>query len=105
MPKEASKMNSFFLDKKGAPFFVLGLQSHNSSTGTNMIGKTIHAIKQYGGNTLEAPVYWNRLEPEKDRYDLSLVQSLIDEARAADLRLVILWFAASKNGHPKYAPD
>ncbi len=98
-------MNDFFRDKQGRPFLALGLQAHNSSTGTEMIEKAIRAVKLYGGNVLEAPVYWYAVEPEKDRYDLSLVKGLIDQTRQAGLKLVILWFGASKNSHPNYAPD
>lgn len=98
-------MNTFFQDEKGHPMFLLGLQAHNSSTGTNLIKKTIHAIKQYGGNLLEAPIYWNLIEAVKDNYDMKLVKNLIDETREAGLKLIILWFATSKNGHPNYAPD
>lgn len=98
-------MNDFLKDENGKPMFLLGLQAHNSSTGTDMIGKTIQAIKQYDGNLLEAPIYWNIIEREKDCYDMSLMKELIDEARAADLKLIILWFATSKNGHPNYVPE
>ncbi|MFQ9151379.1 MAG: hypothetical protein ACLR6B_07460 [Blautia sp.] len=56
-------------------------------------------MKAYGGNCLEAPVYWYRLEPEKDVYEMELVKDLIDETRAVGLKLIILWFGMSKNGH------
>lgn len=97
--------NDFFTDKDGKPFMPVGLQAHNSSTGTPLIGKAIQAVKAYGGNCLEAPVYWYAVEPEKDRYDMELVRGLIDEARGASLALIILWFGMSKNGHPNYAPE
>lgn len=98
-------MNDFLKDKNGQPMLLLGLQAHNSSTGTDMIKKTIHAVSLYGGNLLEAPVYWNKIEIEQDIYDMTLVKDLIDETREAGLKLIILWFAASKNGHPNYTPD
>ena len=60
----------------------MGLQAHNSSTGTELIGKSIQAVKAYGGNCLEAPVYWYRLEPEKDVYEMELVNESIETARA-----------------------
>jgi hypothetical protein len=37
-------MNDFFRDENGRAMLLLGLQAHNSSTGTDMIKKTIHAI-------------------------------------------------------------
>lgn len=98
-------MNQFFTDKQGNPMLLLGLQCMNSSTGSSLIHRAIHAVKLYGGNVLEAPIYWNVIEPEMDRYDMTLLKNLIDQVRAADLHLIILWFATSKNGHPNYAPD
>jgi hypothetical protein len=98
-------MNDFLKDEHGQPMFLLGLQAHNSSTGTDMIKKAIKAVSLYEGNLLEAPIYWNRIEPQKDHYDMSLLKDLIDETRNAGLKLIILWFATSKNGHPNYVPD
>ena len=98
-------MNDFLRTRDGKPFFAAGLQSHNSSTGTRLIEKTMDAIALYHGNTMEAPVYWYQLEPEQDVYDMSLVQGLIDQARSRGLYLIILWFGANKNGHPNYAPE
>ena len=98
-------MNDFFRDENGQPMFLLGLQAHNSSTGTDMIKKAIKSISLYGGNLLEAPIYWNQIEAEQDVYDMKLVKDLIDETREAGLKLIILWFATSKNGHPNYVPD
>ena len=40
--------NTFFQDAAGKPFMPIGLQVHNSSTGSNMIKKAIQAVKAYG---------------------------------------------------------
>lgn len=88
--------NTFFQDAAGKPFMPIGLQVHNSSTGSNMIKKAIQAVKAYGGNCLEAPVYWCCVEPEQDRYDMELVKGIVDEARSAGLHLILLWFGTSK---------
>ncbi|WP_373218255.1 beta-galactosidase [Ruminococcus sp. 5_1_39BFAA] len=100
-----SNENGFLCDRTGKPVFLTGLQCHNSSSGTEMIDRTIEAIHQYGGNLLEAPVYWCEVEKEKDCYDMSLVAGLVDKAREAGLYLIPLWFGASKNGLFTYAPD
>lgn len=96
---------TFFKDEKGRDFFPVGLQAHNSSTGTDMIQKAVRAVRAYGGNCLEAPVYWYRLEPEMNTYEMDLVKNVIDQAREADLKLILLWFGMSKNGHPNYVPE
>ena len=98
-------MNRFFTDKQGNPLLLTGLQAHNSSTGTDMLDKAIHAVKLYGGNVLETPIYWYAIEPEKDHYDMSLIRETIDRTRKAGLYLILLWFGTSKNGHPNYVPE
>ena len=98
-------MNGFFKDIHGNPLFLTGLQAHNSSTGTDMLDKAIRAVQLYGGNTLETPIYWYAIEPEKDVYDMALVKDTIDRTRAAGLHLILLWFGTSKNGHPNYVPE
>lgn len=97
--------NTFLRDAQGKPFMPIGLQAHNSSTGTALIKKAVRAVKLYGGNCLETPVYWYRIEPEMDCYDFSMVKDVIEEAREAGLHLILLWFGTSKNGHPNYVPE
>ncbi|HHV10903.1 MAG TPA: DUF5597 domain-containing protein [Clostridiales bacterium] len=97
--------SDFFYNRKGEPVFLTGLQCHNSSVGTELIDSTIQAIHLYGGNLLEAPVYWCEVEAEEDCYDFSMVKTLVDKAKAAGLYLIPLWFGASKNGLFTYAPD
>ena len=97
--------NTFFKDVSGKPFMPVGLQAHNSSTGTGLIKKALRAMAAFGGNCLEAPVYWYCVEPEMDRYDMDLVKGIIDETRTAGLHLILLWFGTSKNGHPNYVPE
>lgn len=96
----------FFRDKEGRPILPLGLQVHNSSTGDPiMMDREIAAVKAYGGNLLEAPVYWFRIEREEGVWDFADVDDLIARCRANDLHLIILWFGTSKNGHPNYVPE
>ncbi len=99
-------MKNIFKDKNGKPIFVLGLQAHNSSSLCDeMLDRAILAVKQYGGNTLEAPVYWFAIEPEEGKFDTSMVEHLIYKVREAGLHLVILWFGFSKNTDMTYMPD
>src|SRR5208283_1347503 len=43
-------------------------------------------------------------EPEEGGFDFGLVDGLIEQARACDLRLVLLWFGSWKNGKSTYQP-
>ena len=39
-------MNDFFRDKQGNPLYLVGLQAHNSSTGTDMLDKAIFLMRK-----------------------------------------------------------
>lgn len=103
--REDKLIKSIFRNNAGDVVFPVGLQAHNSSTGSKLLSTAIEAVKKVNGNCIEAPVYWYLLEPEKDSYDVSHVKTLINEARKENLYLIILWFGTSKNGHPNYVPE
>ena len=56
-------------------------------------------------NTLEVPVYWEQLEPREGQFDDSVVDNVVQQARAHHVRLILLWFATWKNGKMHYAPE
>jgi beta-galactosidase GanA len=88
----------------GAPFLILGAQCHNSSGWPAMLPKVWPAIDFLHANTLEIPVYWEQFEPEPDRFDPSVVDTIIQQAREHHVRLVLLWFGTWKNGSSHYLP-
>jgi hypothetical protein len=88
----------------GAPFLMLGMQCHNSSGWPAMLPKVWPAIEQLHANTLEIPVYWEQFEPEPGKFDTSVVDTIIKQAREHHVRLVLLWFGTWKNGSSHYIP-
>lgn len=58
-------MNGFLTDGQGRKMLLLGMQAHNSSTGTFMMERTIRAAELFNANTLEVPVYWYKVEPQR----------------------------------------
>ena len=97
---------TFLTNAKGEPLLLLGTQTHNSSVGDpEMMARELAAVKAYGGNLLEAPIYWYKLEREPGQYDFSDVDGLLSLCRENDLYLILLWFGTSKNGHPNYVPE
>jgi beta-galactosidase GanA len=89
----------------GKPFLVLGGELGNSSSSTvEYLGPIWPKLVALKLNTLLAPVYWDLCEPEESRFDFALVDSLIQEARRHQLRLVLLWFGSWKNSMSCYAP-
>jgi beta-galactosidase GanA len=88
----------------GRPFLILGGELGNSSGEADYLRPfwpTLQALKL---NTLLTPVYWDLIEPEEGRFDFSQVDGLIRDARAHQVRLVLLWFASWKNSMSCYAP-
>lgn len=54
--------------------------------------------KQIGLNTLEIPIEWRRIEPEKDQYDFTLVDKILTMANNNGLKVEILWFSTNMCG-------
>jgi beta-galactosidase GanA len=88
----------------GAPYLVLGGELGNSSGEAEYLRRFWPRLKALNLNTLLAPVYWELMEPEEGRFDFSQVDALVRDARANDIRLVLLWFGSWKNSMSCYAP-
>lgn len=89
---------------KGRPFLVLGGELGNSSGEPDYLRPFWPKLKALHLNTVLAPVYWDLLEPTEGAFDFSSVDGLIHDARANQMHLVLLWFAAWKNSMSSYAP-
>ncbi len=89
----------------GKPFLVLGGELGNSSSSSLEYMRPIWPkLVALNLNTVLVPVYWELIEPAEGKFDFTLVDDLIEEARKHGLRLVPLWFASWKNSMSCYAP-
>ncbi len=104
MPKLIQKDGRFSLLVEGRPYLILGGQIGNSSAWPNMLPQVWPALETMHANTVEAPVYWEQMEPQPGHYDFSNVDALLQGARAHNLHLVLLWFGTWKNGNMHYVP-
>ena len=89
----------------GEPFLILGAQANNSSNYPSALHHVWPAIEQMHANTLEIPVAWEQIEPVEGQFAFGYVDELLRQARAHDVRLILLWFATWKNTSPNYAPS
>jgi beta-galactosidase GanA len=89
----------------GKPFFILGGQAHNSSAWPGMLPPLWQAAAQLHANTVEVPLYWEQVEPQAGRFDFSMIDTLLAQARQHQLHLVLLWFGTWKNGSNHYMPE
>jgi Domain of unknown function (DUF5597)/Beta-galactosidase len=99
------KDGRFALMVDGQPYLMLGAQINNSSSWAASLPQVWPALEALHINTLEAPVYWEQLEPEQGKFDFTNVDQLVNGAREHHLRLVILWFGTWKNGQAHYVPE
>lgn len=87
------------------PFLILGGELNNSSASSleflNTLWPTLKAAEV---NTVLAPVEWDQIEPVEGRFDFSVLDGMLKQARANHTRLVLLWFGAWKNSMSTYVP-
>jgi beta-galactosidase GanA len=90
----------------GKPFLILGGELGNSSASSaEYMKRHWPRLKAMNLNTVLAPVYWELVEPTEGKFDWASVDALLRDARAHDLKLVILWFGAWKNSMSTYVPS
>lgn len=89
----------------GAPFLMLSGELHNSSSSSLEYMEPIWPkLEALGLNTVVTPLSWELIEPEEGKYDYTLVDGLLKQARASHQKVVFLWLASWKNGMSSYAP-
>ena len=105
MPRLAQEQGRATLMVDGKPYWILGAQVDNSSGWPQRLQAVWPAAEKMRLNTLEVPVYWEQMEPEKGRFDFSVVDAIVQQAREHKVRLVLLWFGTWKNGKMHYVPE
>jgi hypothetical protein len=89
----------------GKPLLMLAGELHNSSASSveymKPIWRKLAAMKL---NTVIGTVSWELLEPQEGKYDFTLVDDQIRQARAHNMKLVLIWFGTWKNAVASYVP-
>ena len=90
----------------GKPFLALaGELGNNTATSLDYMEHVWPKLIETHLNSALAAVPWAQIEPEEGKFDFSVLDGVIREARVHNLRLVLLWFASWKNGLSSYPPD
>jgi beta-galactosidase GanA len=105
MPAIAQKDGKFALMVGGKPYLMLGVQANNSSAWPAYMDKVWPAAEALHANTVELPVYWEQIEATQGKFDFSVVDLILKQAREHHVRLVLLWFGTWKNGSSHYTPE
>jgi beta-galactosidase GanA len=104
-PQAEQRSEATQLIVDGEPFLVLGGELANSSSShRDYLAPQWERLAAMSLNTVLTPVSWELIEPVEGQFDFSTVDWLIEDARAYDLRLVLLWFGTWKNSMSTYVP-
>ena len=89
----------------GKPFLALaGELLNNSATSIEHMKPIWPQLAASKYNTVLAGVSWDQIEPQEGKFDFSVLDGVIRDARSHNLRLVLLWFGSWKNSLSSYAP-
>lgn len=105
IPSIREKDGHFALMVDGKPYLMLGVQANNSSAWPAYLDKVWPAAETLQANTVELPVYWEQIEATEGKFDFSVVDLILKQAREHHLHLVLLWFGTWKNGSSHYTPE
>jgi len=104
-PKLVERDGRWALLVDGQPYLMLGGQVHNSSAWPSELPRVWKALAELHANTVEAPVYWEQIEPQPGKFDWDHVDLLVKGAHEHNLHAVLLWFGTWKNGNMHYVPQ
>ena len=104
-PKFIEKDGRWALLVDGQPYLILGGQVHNSSAWPSELPAVWKSLAELHANTVEAPAYWEQIEPQEGKFNWDNVDAVVKGAREHNLHVVILWFGTWKNGNMHYVPD
>jgi hypothetical protein len=101
--RQNGAVKHFFVD--GKPFIMLSGELHNSSASSVEYMKPIwNRLADMHLNNVVSTVNWELTEPEEGKFDFTLVDAQIREARQRNIKLVLIWFATWKNANSSYIP-
>lgn len=90
----------------GKPFLALaGELGNNAATSLEYMKPIWPRLAAANLNTVLAAVSWAMFERSEGKFDYTLIDGLIQDARQQHLRLVFLWFGSWKNTWSSYTPD
>ena len=89
----------------GKPYIGLGGELHNSAPSSPAYMAPIwDKLEKNGVDTVVGVASWEQVEPVEGQYDFAAVDDQIAQAKAHNIKLVMIWFGAYKNGTSTYAP-
>ena len=89
------------MEVNGVPFPLLGAQIRLDAL-INCDKYPLEKIEEYfakakdlGVNCVQVSVWWNLIEPQKDKFSFDVVDKILDYAVRYDLKIELLWFSTN----------
>ena len=92
----------------GKPFVMYCGELHNSTSSSLTYmqeNRTWEKLQAMRLNSVIATASWELVEPEEGKFDFTLVDGVISEARRHNMKVAFIWFGAFKNPMMTYAPS
>jgi len=106
IPRLVKNGNATQLYVDNKPFLVLGGELLNSSSsGLKYMDTIWPKLSKMNMNTVLGGVSWDLIEPVEGKFDFTLVDSLMENAKTHHMKLIVLWFGSWKNGLSHYTPE
>ena len=94
----------FVLRVDGKPFYMTNVQIRLDKLrgylgwGDIALEAVVKQAADDGFNTVSLPVCWRDVEPEKDKFDWTVIDQYMDWCKKYGLKMELLWFSWSSGG-------
>lgn len=89
----------------GKPMILLAGELHNSSPSSPAYMRPIwDKLQAMHLNAAIGTASWELVEPEEGHFDFAAVDDEVQQAKAHNMRLVLIWFGSFKNASYTYTP-
>lgn len=98
----------YVLRVTGTPFYMTNIQlrldllRYSEEWSMDLCEKLVAQVAADGFNTVSVPVHWYEVEPKKDRFDWTILDSYLKLVNKYGLKMEMLWFGANSGGHVQW---
>lgn len=98
----------YVLRVDGKPFYMtniqvrLDLMRHSEKWPSEAREAIIAQAANDGFNTVSIPIHWYEVEPEKDKFDWSILDEYLGYMNKYGIKMEMLWFGTNSGGHTQW---
>lgn len=98
----------YVLRVDGKPFYMTNIQvrmdvmRYSDRWSAETREALVARLAADGFNTLSIPVHWYEVEPEKDKFDWTILDEYLQLTNKYNLKMEMLWFGTNSGGHTQW---